>query len=189
MAFFFRMFFNKIFIGNFGRAPESFRYAAMSKISEHYFEKAKRALVDIPVFDNYFVAYILTGSYGIQNSIPPYLKQENFECLKQGVHKISLYTARLENFLTTISANSFSKFNLSDVFEAMSPEKTQAVFYEILRTGKNGAILAYWNNLVKRSSPESLRPYFEQDTESSAALYKKDRAFFYERFVVETLQK
>ena len=63
-----------------------------------------------------------------------------------------------------IKDNSFNKFNLSDVFEAMSKNDSNIVFQEILRTGKNNSKL-FWNNLIKRDIPPNLQSNFIRDKE------------------------
>ena len=52
----------------------------------------------------------------------------------------------------------------------------------------SGARLHYWNMLVPRSSPDSLRHRLLPLTEQAAVLHAKDKAFFYSRVVLEEVK-
>ena len=78
--------------------------------------------------------YVLNGNY--LKNYPYYLKKINFEKIKNSVCNIEIVTEDIIKYLRQIKDNSFNKFNLSDVFEAMSRTESNIVFKEILRTGK-----------------------------------------------------
>jgi S-adenosylmethionine-diacylglycerol 3-amino-3-carboxypropyl transferase len=88
-----------------------------------------------------------------------------------------------------LSDNTYSKFYLSDIFEALSPEQNTALWGEIIRTAKPGAVVAYWNNLVERTYPPDRSALFKTDEENLRKLRAKDRVFFYDRFFAHTIQK
>jgi S-adenosylmethionine-diacylglycerol 3-amino-3-carboxypropyl transferase len=53
--------------------------------------------------------------------------------------------------------------------------------------GAKGGRLAYWNMMVPRSRPESLKHMLKPLDALSRALHAKDKAFFYRAFVVEEI--
>ena len=83
----------------------------------------------------------------------------------------------------------FSKFNLSDIFESLSLPDNDTLWDEIVRTAKNGAVIAYWTNLVQRSYPAHLSSKLKVDDEQIDKLRAKDRVFFYDNFHSYTILK
>ena len=75
------------------------------------------------------------------------------------------------------------RFNLSDIFEYMSEENSDALLGRLVGCASAGGRLAYWNMLAPRQSPAGLPVRFLE--ELSGRLHLRDRAFFYKRFVVE----
>lgn len=47
-------------------------------------------------------------------------------------------------------------FNLSDIFEYMSPAAHEAAYRSVLDCARPGARIAYWNMMVPRRAPASL---------------------------------
>jgi S-adenosylmethionine-diacylglycerol 3-amino-3-carboxypropyl transferase len=58
---------------------------------------------------------------------------------------------------------------------------------KIAACGRPGGRLAYWNTLVPRSRPDSLADRLRPLTELAERLHRQDKAFFYNRFVVEEI--
>ena len=82
-----------------------------------------------------------------------------------------------------------NKFNLSDVFEAMSKNDSNIVFQEILRTGKNNSRIIFWNNLIKRDIPANLRSNFIRYKEKEKELSVFEKFKYYEKFYIYKLIK
>jgi len=186
--FLFKIFFSKFVMSNLGRNPSMFAHAGICNIGDHYLQKTKYALTKIPIGDNFFLEYILFGTYRSQRLMHPYLKKENFNLLKERVDRITIVTSGIKNFLSESKNDSFSKFNLSDIFEPLTESESYMIFTELLRTSKNGARWAYWNNLVQRK-PSSQIVNIQEETKIETDLKKKDRVFFYGRFYVNTIHK
>jgi len=185
----FRLFFNKTILSWFGRAPHSFIHTETKDIARYYLKRVEYALTEIPISNNYFLDFILTGTYLKQSDLPLYLKLENFNRLKSTVDKIKIINGTIQEFLITQKENSFSKFNLSDIFETMSEHEKDSLFQELIRVADNDSIVVYWNNLVERSHPASLNRYISNDTETATILYHNDRAFFYNKLIIENIKK
>jgi S-adenosylmethionine-diacylglycerol 3-amino-3-carboxypropyl transferase len=189
MRFLGRIFFSQPVMSRLGRSRERFAYSNVHDIGKYYIEKSRRVFVDIPTRNNYLLDYMLTGTYSSVATIPTYLREENFNILKNEVHKLKIVTSDLGKFLARAAVGSFSKFNLSDVFEAMSIEQADSVFKELARTGKKDGIAVFWDNLVHRQHPASLNEEFVTDFEKAKKLAVTDRAFLYSNFTLEKIQK
>jgi S-adenosylmethionine-diacylglycerol 3-amino-3-carboxypropyl transferase len=113
------------------------------------------------------------------------LRPENFELIRERLDRLEWHGQSLESFLETCEDRAFDAFNLSDIFEYISPANTHRLLERIARAGRSGARLAYWNTLVERSRPESLAGRLRSLEELSRSLHARDRAFFYCAFVVE----
>ena len=77
------------------------------------------------------------------------------------------------------------RYNLSDIFEYMSPESYERLLSRLAGRSRPGGRLAYWNMLAPRSRPESLADRLRPLTELAERLFAADKAAFYSRFVVE----
>jgi S-adenosylmethionine-diacylglycerol 3-amino-3-carboxypropyl transferase len=80
-----------------------------------------------------------------------------------------------------------SCYNLSDIFEYMSAENYHALLDRLVKRGRPGGRLAYWNMLVPRSRPEYMTDRLRSLTPLAERLHHEDKAFFYSRFVVEEI--
>ena len=76
-------------------------------------------------------------------------------------------------------------FNLSDIFEYMSPETFAGVYGDVLAAANPGARLVYWNMMAPRRVPQahSAQVVRRRDLEDQGKAV--DKAFFYADFVVE----
>lgn len=186
--FLFRVFFGKLVLGRLGRDPEFFKYVQIENIGEHYLQRAKHALTEIPIQGNFYAQHILTGAYSNLEQTHPYLVESNFQKLRENLHRLRIITGELEKFLDEKPEGSFSKFNLSDIFEWMSQANYEALLRAIMRASRVGARLCYWNNLVLREHPASLDDHLQSHRELAQKLHFQDRSFVYRNFVIESVR-
>jgi S-adenosylmethionine-diacylglycerol 3-amino-3-carboxypropyl transferase len=156
-----------------------------------YVRRLEKNIATVPIHDNYFMHYSLNGNYA---AVLPFLAQEeNFNKLKavnEGEESGILYVSQnLLTYLRTVPDNSFSKYNLSDIFEALSLEENDKIWNEIVRTAKSGARVVYWNNLVKRTYPFHLSKMIRSDEIFQDELRKQDRVYFYDKVYTHTIIK
>ena len=185
----FVLFFGRLVQARVGRHPEFFRYVDLPDIGQHYRERARHALVDLPLADNYFVEYILTGGYQSEARMPSYLRASAHASLREAVTRIRIVTANIGAFLDAAPAGSYSAFSFSDVFEWMSPIEYEDVLRAAIRAARPGARLCYYNNLVLRRCPASLARALETDDTLGDRLNHEDRSFVYRRFAIERLRE
>jgi S-adenosylmethionine-diacylglycerol 3-amino-3-carboxypropyl transferase len=187
--FLFRVFFGRFLQTRLGRHPDVFRYVEIRSVGDHYRERARHALVELPVHGNYFLEYIVTGEYRDPSRMPPYLLERNFAALRRSAARIRIVTGPLEGLLARVSTDSFSAFYLSDVFEWMSAAQYERTLSQVARAARDGARVCYYNNLVPRSHPSSLDQVLRRKHELGRRLHSADRSFLYRDFVVETVER
>ena len=92
-------------------------------------------------------------------------------------------SARLAAFVST--GEKADGFNLSDIFEYMTPDTYAAVYGSVLDAAKPGARLVYWNMMAPRRVPPAFAARVRRMTDLEDRGKAADKAFFYSDFVVE----
>ncbi len=185
---FFQIFFGKFFLGRFGRDPSLFRYVRIEDIADELFQRTQRGFTEIPLCDNYFVEYILNGRYDELENAHPYLSEMNFHLLRDRVGEIRLVAQSLDSHLATLPPASFSKFNLSDIFEYMAEFEFERTLRVISRASRDSAKMTFWTLFVPREVPSALTSVFNPDVRAAKTLFTNDRTFFYGGFGVWAIQ-
>jgi S-adenosylmethionine-diacylglycerol 3-amino-3-carboxypropyl transferase len=155
-------------------------------VGAHYLERARVGLTEVPLWCNPYGTYMLSGRYAA--CAPDYLRSESLARVSRLTGNVEVSTATLQDTLAHLPDRSVDAFYLSDVFELHSEGEHEAALEEIARVGRPGARLCYWNNLVPRWRPARLSRLIESHDELAAALFARDRAFLYSRFVVESVR-
>lgn len=184
----FRIFFSQTMMAKMGRSPEQFRYAEES-IAEMVLGRTKHALTEIPIASNPYLQWILTGKYTNISDSHPYLNQESIQYLQEKQPKLTFVHSGIVEYLESCPDDSFDAFNFSNIFEYLSVEECEQIFELVYRKAKDGARLAYWNLMVPRARPESMKDKFFPQTERAKALHLQDRAFFYSQFHLDIVDK
>jgi S-adenosylmethionine-diacylglycerol 3-amino-3-carboxypropyl transferase len=179
----FHFFFSRRVMGALGRSPAFFQYVEGS-VAARILGRARFAVTELDPAQNPYMQWILTGTH---NGVLPFaLREENFEPIRSNLDKLEWKCCSLEDALE--HGASFDCFNLSDIFEYMSPENYESLLRLIVAGARPGARLAYWNLLAPRSRPHSLAAPLEPLDELSRTLFAQDKAFFYSAFVVERVR-
>lgn len=178
----FHLFFSRTVMGTLGRDPSFFRYVEGS-VAEKILERTRHALSVLDPADNPYLQWILTGRHLAVR--PFYLREENMELIRKNLDRLEWHQAPLEDYLSQVPKGNLSKFNLSDIFEYLSPETTEALLRTIADCARPGARIAYWNMLAPRSAPKCLQ--IRSHPELAARLHLQDKAFFYSAFVLEEI--
>jgi S-adenosylmethionine-diacylglycerol 3-amino-3-carboxypropyl transferase len=166
-----------------------YKYLEPTFSFEKYYRSAvMRAVTELPVKENYFLAYILLGNYP-DNNLPVYLKKENYDIIRSRVDRIKSVTSGCHEYMRTLPIDTISKFNFTNIFEWMSVEEFTLLLLETLRIAKDGAVITYRNHLVTRNRPEIFADKIIPDMKLALELRKKDRSFIYKAYVVERINK
>lgn len=180
----FHVFFSRFTMGLLGRDPEFFRYVEGS-VAARILERVRHALVELEPSSNPWLRMILTGSFGPH--LPPAFLPEAFHPIREALraNRLSIHALPIEDVRGLPPVDGF---NLSDIFEYMSEGSTSSLLARLASMAKPGARLAYWNMLASRSRPEALAGMLNPLDDEARALFLKDRAFFYSRFVLEEVR-
>jgi|TARA_B100001971_G_C18209926_1_gene550013 S-adenosylmethionine-diacylglycerol 3-amino-3-carboxypropyl transferase len=185
--FLFNIFFSRTLMQLLGRRRAYFKYNIKKSVAKHFFNRSKYGLTKIPVYENYFIYYILAGSIPVPFKHHPYLDEKSFYKLKKLVGKIELVHSNVLSYLKKSKNDTFTKYNLSDIFELTSQIEYESIIKEVVRTSKKRGIVCYWNNLVPRYSHPTVKGIVTNN-KLSDDLFKKDRVFFYSKFIVEEIK-
>ncbi|HEY5792123.1 MAG TPA: DUF3419 family protein [Chthoniobacterales bacterium] len=181
----FRFFFSRTIMGRMGRDPSFFRYVEGS-VAEKILSRTRHALTELDPSANPYLQWILKGRH--LTALPHYLRPENFEKIRAGLPRLEWRQASVEAFLSKTAKGTFSKFNLSDIFEYMSADQSTALLEGLITAARSRSRIAYWNMLAPRNASEALRGRIQPLTESARTLHLQDKAFFYSAFVLEEIQ-
>lgn len=172
----FKIFFSKFVMGRFGRDPEFLKQVEIN-VADFIYHQAEVQLSSTELFENYFLQMILQGTFG--NQLPHYLRKENFEIIRNNLHKIELRRGYLEQ---TLAEDQFDGFNLSNIFEYLPKSICAEISNQIHRHSNPSATLAYWNLMVPRNLAE-IHPEGWKNQKTGIPR-SKDKGFFYSDFIV-----
>jgi S-adenosylmethionine-diacylglycerol 3-amino-3-carboxypropyl transferase len=183
----FRLFFSRAVMSRLGRDPGLFRYVD-GPFAETVLERTTHALTVLDPSANPYAHWILTGTHG--DALPCALRAEHFDTIRNNLDRLEWRRTSLEEFLSNElshgdRARQFDRFNLSNIFEYVSPANHERMLSALVRCSRPGARLAYWNLRVDRKRPEHLARRLRSLDGLADALHASDRAFFYSAFRVE----
>lgn len=184
--FMFRVFFSRFVMGRMGRDPAFFQYVEGS-VADRILARTRYALTELNPAENPYLQWILTGRHTM--ALPFALREENFDAIRQNLDRLEWRLSPIEDFLDEAGEDAIDAFNLSDIFEYMSEDNYRRLLEALVRSGRPGARLAYWNMLAPRSRPESMAGQLASLSDLADKLFAKDKAFFYSRFVVEEVTR
>lgn len=180
----FRIFFSRTVMGKLGRDKAFFRYVNVN-VAEHILERTKYAITELDTSENSYLHYIINGRY--DDVLPVAYRKENFEIIKQNIDRIVLLSESVETFIEREDVDYISKYNLSDIFEYMSDEQMCKIYEKIFTKSGTGTRVAYWNMLADKRASKYFDNLVYKENESQELL-KKDKAFFYSKFIVEEIK-
>jgi S-adenosylmethionine-diacylglycerol 3-amino-3-carboxypropyl transferase len=186
----FPLLFNKKRLAKKGLIADYFHFDDGSKsFAESFYNRAKNALRNIPVKNNYFLSLYLTGWYRNVNEVPEYLKESNFKMLKERAGRIQVITMDANDWLRKMEDGSMNAFSLSNICELKSDCDTTALFKEVARSAKIGAHCCFRNLMIPREIPKDLQDIIVKDELFSKRLLSEDRSFVYGKVASYVIHK
>jgi S-adenosylmethionine-diacylglycerol 3-amino-3-carboxypropyl transferase len=167
---------------------EHFRLVDFRDFGKIFRARAEHAFTRIPSRRNYFLALILLGRYLDEDALPAYLARENFDVMRARVDRVEIVTGEIEQYLLGVPDGTFTRFNVSNLFDWIQTPIFIRLHEEIVRTGRNGARMANWNTLLARAIPSEVLQ-IERLAERGSELLARDRAFLYANFEVGVIRK
>ncbi len=177
------VFFSRFVMGRMGRDKAFFDHVDGSP-AQHVARRIHHAAVDCDPAENPYLHWIMKGTHGA--ALPMTWREEHFETIKARLDRIDIRPGSLEAFVST--GEKADGFNLSDIFEYMSPEVFAEVYGSILGASAPGARLVYWNMMAPRRVPPNYAEQVGTLTAVEDQLKAIDKAFFYSDFIVEQVK-
>jgi S-adenosylmethionine-diacylglycerol 3-amino-3-carboxypropyl transferase len=178
-----RLFFSRVVMGRMGRDKAFFDHVEGSP-AQHVARRLRHAGVDTDPSQNPYLHWIMTGTHG--DALPMAWRAEHYEVIRERLDRLDIRPGSLEAFVSTGEMG--HGFNLSDIFEYMSPEVFAQVYGTILGASAPGARLVYWNMMAPRRVPAGYAARVETLGDLEDHLKTQDMAFFYSDFVVEEVR-
>jgi S-adenosylmethionine-diacylglycerol 3-amino-3-carboxypropyl transferase len=174
------LFFSKFVMGRLGRDAAFFEHVEGSA-AQHVARRIEHAAVTLQPADNPYLAWIMTGTCG--EALPLAWRPEYYETIRARLDRLEIRPGSLERFVAT--GERADGFNLSDIFEYMSPDVFADVYGSVLAASNPGARLVYWNMMVPRRVPAPHHARVQRLQQEEDRLKLQDKAFFYSDFVIE----
>ena len=181
----FSVFFSRAAMGRLGRDPEFFRYVE-GDVAARILERTRHALTELDPSDNPYIHWILTGTHGA--ALPCALRAEHFDTIRANLGRLSWQRVSVEEFAACAGAGTVDRFNLSDLFEYVSPEHYHRMLAAIVQASRPGGRLVYWNMLAPRRRPDEMADRLVPLDSLAARLHREDRAFFYSALRIEEVR-
>jgi S-adenosylmethionine-diacylglycerol 3-amino-3-carboxypropyl transferase len=174
------IFFSRFVMGRMGRDRAFFDHVDGSP-AQHVARRIRHAGIACDPAENPYLHWIMKGTHG--DALPMPWREDHFETIAARLDRLDIRPGSLEAFAST--GERADGFNLSDIFEYMSPDMFATVHESILDAANPGARLVYWNMMAPRRVPPHLRPRVRTLTALEDRLKARDKAFFYSDFVIE----
>lgn len=174
------VFFSNFTMGRLGRDPAFFDHVEGSA-AQHVARRIEHAAIDLDPVDNPYLHWILTGRHG--RALPLAWRPEHYDTIRSRLDRLDVRHSPLEDVIA--GGQRFDGFNLSDIFEYMSPVVFENVYGSILSAAEPEARLVYWNMMAPRRVPIGFRDRVRTLSDIEASGKAQDKAFFYSDFVVE----
>ncbi|MEZ5843116.1 MAG: DUF3419 family protein [Hyphomicrobiaceae bacterium] len=138
--------------------------------------------------DNYFAWQAFGRRYatGASAPLPPYLKRENFETLKDNIGGLDVQHRSFTEYLKEQPEKSLDAYVLLDAQDWMKDEWLAELWGEIARTAKPGARVIFRTageeTILPGRVPDDVLARFDYDVEKCRAWTERDRSSIYGGF-------
>ncbi len=178
------VFFSRFMMGRMGRDKAFFDHVEGS-VAQHVARRIKHAAVDCDPSQNPYLHWIMKGTHG--DAIPMPWRAEHYDTIRDRLDRLDIRQGALEAFID--DGDKADGFNLSDIFEYMSPEVFAQVYGQILSAANPQARLVYWNMMAPRRVLSDFADQITTMTDEENRLKALDKAFFYSDFVIEEFKR
>lgn len=171
--------------------PAFFRHVANRSFAEHFRTRFEQSVSRLPVADNYFLHYALTGRYPKEaaGGVPPYLTRPAADEIRDGRGRLTLVDGPMTTWLRRCPESSVAGFSLSNIGEWLDPDGIDALFAEIVRAARPGATLCFRNFVGWTEVPAKWREVVIEDRARGEAMLARDRSLVNRRFAVCRIAK
>ena len=166
-------------MGRYGRDPQFLKHVE-EPVNSVILKRTEDHLKSEQVANNHFLHFIVKGHF--KKALPHYARSENFEIIKENLHKIILMDGLAEDACKR--HGKFHYFNLSNIFEYMDKDTFRKVTKSLIHYSEPKAKYGYWNLMVHRDMSLEFPDEIITEKELSQKLTKKDKCFFYSKFQI-----
>jgi len=155
--------------------------------------RLERLACDFPLEDNYFAWQAFGRGYDREHrrAVPRYLKEANFEVLRETVGRVDVSQASITARLADEPAASLDRYVLLDAQDWMDTRQMNELWAQIMRTARPGAKVVFRTagevTILPLHLPPALLDRWRYEAETSRELGLKDRSSIYGGFHVYTL--
>ena len=178
-----KVFYSNRVMGWLGRDKAFFDHVDGS-LSDHVARRVYHAAVTCDPAENPYLHWIMKGTHG--DALPMAWRATHYDTIRDRLDRLDIRLGALEAFIN--DGENADGFNLSDIFEYMSPDVFETVYGQILSASNPGARLIYWNMMVPRRVPPAFADKVTTLSDTEQALKQRDKAFFYSDFVIEQVK-
>ena len=175
----FRMFFSRLLLGRLGRDESFFAQVTQENLADELLRRTRRGLTAVPVGDNYFVHYILTGGFRDTARAHPWMHPDRYEELRTLTNRLRCRVGRMGEEADE-GTSPYNAFYCSDIYEYMPTDVATSVMQSLADTAAPRARLLYYSLFVPRCLPD----FFTPDPDAAASLFARDRTFFYDSVTI-----
>ena len=176
---------SKEFLQKMSDNPE-FYNCSTEDLSKNVQDRIKNIVVNTDLSENYYMQYILNGSYDL-NNLPYAYRQENFYTIKENIDKIEVVSKEVVDFLRD-NAKKLTKINFKNIFEYMTKEQIDEIYNILINDCKKGTKLAYWNILPRGHYTDKFVNNVEYKNNESTELFKDNKSIVYDQFILEEIR-
>eukprot|EP01123_Difflugia_compressa_P009298 TRINITY_DN303_c0_g1_i5.p1 TRINITY_DN303_c0_g1~~TRINITY_DN303_c0_g1_i5.p1 ORF type:complete len:414 (-),score=63.95 TRINITY_DN303_c0_g1_i5:82-1323(-) len=170
-------------------------------IGQWIMEQLEIVCTKLPIHENYFWRVYLNGRY-TKDCCPDYLKMENFQKLRKSVHKITINTQTITEFLQSNPKTKISTYILLDHMDWMAEhpnlltEEWEAIFANATKNPKflwrsaapDADFVLDTKVKTKKGKVATLRDLLELDEDTASRLHPLDRVHTYTSLHVATVK-
>lgn len=150
-------------------------------------ERIEYVLTKVPIYDNYFLSVTVTGKFR-GDRVPPYLRAENFQTLRDNLDRVQVVYGWLGPFLDTQPESSINRFNLLDIFDWMPPDVLEGTWRSILRAAAPDAIMIFRSGSYQLDLPDAIESQLVSHDGLASELFAIDRSATYGSFYIKSLK-
>lgn len=154
-------------------------------IYEYFQQRFARGFNHIKANQSPFLNLLFYGQFKPNGTLPPHLKKENYQTIKNHLNRISIATESLIDYLWHQPEDSFDKYSLSDFSSYTNPDEYERIWRGVLRTAGNGALVCERQFLVKRGLPSEVTQSLKRKMELERELESTDNSIFYTFVIAE----
>lgn len=164
-------------------------------VIETYRERARRLACDFPIEENYFAWQAFARKYDTEQkrALPEYLKPENFEKLRDSIHRVNTDIGSVTSELETARRGAYNRFVFLDAQDWMDAAVLTELWSLIAERGEPGSRIIFRTaaaaSPLPKNLPADLLSRFDHDPDGSRKFFRRDRASIYGGFHLYTLSR